>query len=46
MKAILFLPWGAIRDRDDFTRKACLPLVKRIRFEMKGDALKSMISQS
>jgi len=35
-----------IRDRDDFIRKTCFPFVKRIRFEMKSDALKSMISQS
>jgi hypothetical protein len=35
-----------IRDRDDFTRKTCFPFVKRVRFEMKSDALKSMISQS
>jgi hypothetical protein len=34
-----------IRDRGDFTRKTCLPFVKRVRFEMKSDALKSMISQ-
>jgi hypothetical protein len=35
-----------IRDRDDFTSKTCFPFVKRFRFEMKSDALKSMISQS
>jgi hypothetical protein len=35
-----------IRDRDDFTRKTVFPFVKRVRFEMKSDALKSMISQS
>jgi hypothetical protein len=35
-----------IRDCDDFTRKTVFPFVKRVRFEMKSDALKSMISQS
>jgi len=35
-----------IGDRDDFIRKTCFPLVKGVRFEMKSDALKAMISQS
>lgn len=35
-----------IRDRNDFVRKTCFPFVKRVRFEMKSDALKSMILQS
>jgi hypothetical protein len=34
-----------IRDRDDFIRKICFPFVKRVRFEMKSDATKSMILQ-
>ena len=35
-----------IHVRNDFIRKICFPFVKRVRFEMKSDALKSMISQS
>jgi len=35
-----------IRDRDDFIRKIGFPFVKGVRFEMKSDALKPMISQS
>ena len=35
-----------IRDRNDFVRRTCFPFVKCVRFEMKSDALKSMISQS
>jgi hypothetical protein len=34
-----------LRDRNDFVRKTCFPLVRRVRFEMKSDALKSMVSQ-
>jgi len=34
-----------IRARDDFVRKTCFRFVKCIRFEMKSDALKSMILQ-
>ena len=35
-----------IRDRNDFVRKNCFSVVKRVRFEMKSDALKSTISES
>jgi hypothetical protein len=35
-----------IPDYHDFLRKTCFPFVNRVRFEMKSDALKSMISQS
>jgi hypothetical protein len=33
------------RDRDDFILKICFQFVKRVRFEMKSDATKSMILQ-